>query len=77
MSDNGERDAKDIGTRSGPAAGSRAGPTNSKLAEAIQDAAKLRALYTSTTKAALAAYEACGKVNSGIRLKVDLAALAL
>ena len=78
MSDNGDRKVSmDGAARKGQTDSVRAGPSNAKLVEAFKDAAKLRALYTASTKTALAAYEACGKVNSGLRLKVDLAALAL
>jgi hypothetical protein len=43
----------------------------------MSDVKKFRNLYLSMTKKALLAYEACGKVNSVVRLKADLAALAL
>lgn len=51
--------------------------SNTELIEAKMDVTKFRAFYTSLTKKAILAYEACGKINSVIRLKTDLAALAL
>lgn len=51
--------------------------SNTQLIEAKRDAVKFRTLYTNLTKKAILAYEACGKVNSVVRLKLDLAALAL
>jgi hypothetical protein len=51
--------------------------SNRQLVEAKTDAQKFRDLYISLTEKAIAAYEACGKVNSIIRLRTDLAALAL
>jgi hypothetical protein len=74
ISDNGEYRMSGEGKPSGAR---RAGPSSPILAEAIADPAKLKALYRSTTATALTAYAACGKVNSGLQLKVDLAALAL
>jgi hypothetical protein len=38
---------------------------------------KYRNLYLGMTKKAMMAYEACGKVNSVVRLKADLTALAM
>lgn len=55
----------------------RAEISNTQLIEAKNDSAKFRSLYISLTKKAIQAYEACGKVNSVIRLKTDLAALSL
>ena len=51
--------------------------SNKQLVQAKNDAKVFRELYTTLTKKAILAYEACGKVNSIIRLKTDLAALAL
>lgn len=51
--------------------------SNKQLVEAMSDVKKFRNLYLGMTKKAMSAYEACGKVNSVIRLKADLAALAL
>jgi hypothetical protein len=51
--------------------------SNKQLVQAKTDAKVFRELYTTLTKKAILAYEACGKVNSIIRLKTDLAALAL
>lgn len=51
--------------------------TNAQLIEAKKDAGKFEDLYINFTKKAIMAYEACGKINSVIRLKIDLAALAL
>jgi hypothetical protein len=51
--------------------------SNPQLLDAQADFAKFRNLYLNLTKRAILAYEACGKANSVIRLKADLAALAL
>ncbi|RXK36754.1 hypothetical protein M231_05989 [Tremella mesenterica] len=51
--------------------------SNQPFIEALADETKCRNLYLTLTKKAIMAYEACGKVNSVIRLKADLAALAL
>jgi hypothetical protein len=51
--------------------------SNSQLLEAIANKDNFLALYQTLTKRAIAAYEACNKANSTIRLKADLAALAL
>ena len=51
--------------------------SNKQLVQAKNDAEVFKELYTTLTKKAILAYEACGKVNSIIRLKTDLAALAL
>ena len=51
--------------------------SNKQLVQAKNDANVFMELYTTLTKKAILAYEACGKVNSIIRLKTDLAALAL
>jgi hypothetical protein len=51
--------------------------SNTQLVQAKNDAEVFRELYTTLTKKAILAYEACGKINSIIRLKTDLAALAL
>lgn len=56
---------------------SRQQMSNRQLVQARDDAEVFRELYTTLTKKAIMAYEACGKVNSIIRLKTDLAALAL
>lgn len=55
----------------------RAGISNHQLTEALGDVQKFRGLYLALTKKAILAYEQCGKANSVIRLKADLAALAL
>jgi hypothetical protein len=51
--------------------------SSQQLLAAIANKANFQALYTTLTKRAMAAYEACHKANSVIRLKADLAALAL
>ncbi|CAD6587142.1 MAG: hypothetical protein TREMPRED_004669, partial [Tremellales sp. Tagirdzhanova-0007] len=51
--------------------------SNRQLIEAMGDVTKFRNLYLTHTKKAILAYEACGKVNSVLRLKADLAGLAL
>nr|XP_031863557.1 uncharacterized protein CI109_000809 [Kwoniella shandongensis]KAA5530629.1 hypothetical protein CI109_000809 [Kwoniella shandongensis] len=51
--------------------------SNKQLLEAISNTESFRSLYLGLTKKAVQAYEACGKVNSVIRLKADLAAVAL
>lgn len=51
--------------------------SNAQLVKAMEDAGEFRKLYISLTEKAILAYEACGKVNSIIRLRTDLAALAL
>jgi hypothetical protein len=51
--------------------------SNRQLVEARNDNTVFRELYTTLTKKAILAYEACAKVNSIIRLRTDLAALAL
>ncbi|KAL7418808.1 hypothetical protein Q5752_006492 [Cryptotrichosporon argae] len=62
-----------------PPAESRFRPklSNPILVDALQDGPAYRALYLDLTRKAVTAYEACGKINSAIRLKADLAALAL
>jgi hypothetical protein len=69
-SDNGLSDDADVDT-------GRLVLSNKQLAEAMSDVKKFRNLYLGMTKKAMSAYEACGKVNSVVRLKADLAALAL
>ncbi|WWC85913.1 uncharacterized protein L201_000783 [Kwoniella dendrophila CBS 6074] len=51
--------------------------SNEQLVDAQKDKANCRALYLGLTKKTIKAYESCGKINSVIRLKADLAALAL
>ena len=51
--------------------------SSKQLVEAMADVTKFRTLYLTQTKKAILAYEACGKINSVIRLKADLAGLAL
>ena len=51
--------------------------SNTQLVQAKNDIEVFRDLYMTLTKKAILAYEACGKVNSIIRLRTDLAALAL
>lgn len=51
--------------------------SSQQLLAAIANQANFLALYTTLTKRAMVAYEACHKANSVIRLKADLAALAL
>ncbi|TXT05006.1 hypothetical protein VHUM_03826 [Vanrija humicola] len=50
--------------------------TNRTIIYALESPEAFKALYADLTRSALSAYEACGKLNSAIRLKVDLAALA-
>lgn len=50
--------------------------TNRTIIYALESPEAFKALYEDLTRSALSAYEACGKLNSAIRLKVDLAALA-
>jgi len=56
---------------------SRGTVSNRQLAEAMADVIKFRNLYLTLTKKAIIAYEACCKANSVLRLKTDLAGLAL
>lgn len=70
-SDNGEDDDED------DIDSNRAVLSNKQLVEAMSDVKKFRNLYLGMTKKAMSAYEACGKVNSAVRLKADLAALAM
>lgn len=73
MSDNGETTvAQGDGDKSG-----RAKPSNPHFVDALSDESRFRALYLASTRKAMAAYEACGKLNSVIRLKTDLVALAM
>nr|XP_019048846.1 hypothetical protein I302_02625 [Kwoniella bestiolae CBS 10118]OCF27776.1 hypothetical protein I302_02625 [Kwoniella bestiolae CBS 10118] len=51
--------------------------SNEQLIDAQKDKDNCRSLYLGLTKKTIKAYEACGKINSVIRLKADLAALAL
>lgn len=51
--------------------------SNPPIVDALSDGAKCQALYVHLTKKAIMAYEACGKINSVVRLKADLAGLAL
>jgi len=51
--------------------------SNPQLLDAIGDGNNFRALYTTLTRRAIVAYDSCNKANSIIRLKADLAALAL
>jgi hypothetical protein len=57
--------------------GSRPSLSNKQLLEAMSDVARFRSLYLNLTKKAVIAYESCGKANSVVRLKADLAALAM
>nr|XP_018266801.1 uncharacterized protein I303_00779 [Kwoniella dejecticola CBS 10117]OBR88959.1 hypothetical protein I303_00779 [Kwoniella dejecticola CBS 10117] len=51
--------------------------SNEQLVDAQKDQDNCRSLYLGLTQKTIKAYESCGKVNSVIRLKADLAALAL
>lgn len=51
--------------------------SNQVFVEALKSKDDYIRLYIDLTNQALQAYEACGKVNSAVRLKADLAALAL
>lgn len=51
--------------------------SNPQLVDAMADVRNYRNLYAILTKRAIVAYEACGKVNSALRLKADLAGLSL
>lgn len=51
--------------------------SNPQLLDAMADAEKFRGMYLSLTRKAVMAYESCGKANSVIRLRTDLAAVAL
>lgn len=51
--------------------------SNQVFVEALKSKDTFIRLYIDLTNQALQAYEACGKVNSAVRLKADLAALAL
>lgn len=51
--------------------------SNQVFVEALKSKETYTRLYIDLTQEALKAYEACGKVNSAVRLKADLAALAL
>ncbi|ORY22633.1 hypothetical protein BCR39DRAFT_551248 [Naematelia encephala] len=56
---------------------SRPNMSNRQLLDAVDDETKFRTLYLNLTNKAIMAYEACGKINSVIRPKTDLVALAL
>ncbi|WWD09044.1 hypothetical protein V865_007164 [Kwoniella europaea PYCC6329] len=51
--------------------------SNEQLIDAQRDQDNCRSLYLGLTNKTIKAYQSCGKVNSVIRLKADLAALAL
>lgn len=51
--------------------------SNRPLVEALGDQTKCLKLYLTLTKTATKAYESCGKINSVIRLKANLAGLAM
>lgn len=51
--------------------------SNPVFVETLKSKDTFTQLYIDLTNQALQAYEACGKVNSAVRLKTDLAALAL
>nr|XP_019014675.1 uncharacterized protein I206_00759 [Kwoniella pini CBS 10737]OCF53456.1 hypothetical protein I206_00759 [Kwoniella pini CBS 10737] len=51
--------------------------SNEQLIDAQKDQNNCRSLYLGLTQKTIKAYGSCGKVNSVIRLKADLAALAL
>lgn len=51
--------------------------SNEVLVGALQSQESFLQLFANLTEQALAAYEACGKVNSAVRLKTDLAALSM
>lgn len=51
--------------------------SNTQLIEAKRDPVVFASLYVNLTKKAIMAYEACGKINSVIRLNTDLVALSL
>jgi hypothetical protein len=72
-SDNGQSDFSDDET----APTERHSLSNPQLIDAIADGNNFRALYSTLTKRAIVAYDSCNKANSIIRLKTDLAALAL
>jgi hypothetical protein len=56
---------------------SRPSLSNDQLVDAKANGTNFRSLYLSLTKKAMMAYEACGKVNSMVRLRANLAGLAL
>lgn len=56
---------------------SRASLSNKTITAAIESKEKFLELYKKLTNEALDAYQACGKGNSAVRLKADLAALAM
>lgn len=51
--------------------------SNDTIVAALKDRTTFLSLYEDLTRQALSAYEACGKGNSTVRLKTDLAAIAL
>ena len=55
----------------------RASVSNGQILQAMEDQNRFLDLYLHLTKKAISAYEACGKGNSVIRLKADIAAVAL
>ncbi|WVR03511.1 hypothetical protein IAU60_000502 [Kwoniella sp. DSM 27419] len=76
-SSNGLSDDEDLAHSPEQAQGERPALTNEQLIDAQNDEKNCRALYLSLTRKTIKAYEACGKINSVVRLKADLAALAL
>ncbi|KAK4686207.1 trafficking protein particle complex subunit 10, partial [Tremellales sp. Uapishka_1] len=72
-SDNGLSDKEDENV----ASHSRPSLSNRQILDAQGDRGKFQTLYLSLTKKAVTAYEACGKVNSVIRLKANLTGLAI
>jgi hypothetical protein len=76
-SDNGLSDDDDDEQTGDEGQSDRARLSNQQLVDAMGDVKKFRNLYLGMTKKAMSAYEACGKVNSVVRLKADMAALAL
>lgn len=73
-SDAGLSDTDDL---SSPTTLSRPQLSSPAITEAMANPKNLQNLYQILTKRAIAAYEACGKRNSIIRLRADLAGLAL
>lgn len=71
-SDNGMSDSPAMDTEQ-----PRPSLSNRQLLEAMANKGNFNALYIALTKRAIAAYDACHKANSTVRLHADLAALAL
>lgn len=73
----GSKDEDDTAAKGADYNDGRPSISNRQLLDAMADVTRFRSLYLSLTKKAIMAYEACGKINSVIRLKADLAGLAL